>query len=307
MRLAFIIAAFNAQGTLRRALDSVLRQRHQDWEALVVDDGSTDSTLAIAQEYAARDPRFRVIHQANAGSGAARNAAIAIANADYTAYLDADDNLADDYTTVMLELMAEYPDRDIYSSDGLFVHDDGSTSLVFDYGKVVSVRIENLLYECWILGGGALIRTEALRSLGGFREHLYGEDYDLWLRALAAGYSHVASPEPVYVYHKCVGGQKSEDPRAGVESMLQALQDLADSGSLTPRQETQARARIAAVAAGLESSVTGTWLGALRRLVARLFGDGTADSIKRRILTLAQRFNPNPGLRAPRLRRPKQQ
>jgi len=244
VKLAFIVAAYNAEPYLARALDSVLRQSGDNWELIVVDDGSTDATYALACQYASRDGRVRVFHQANTGAANARNTAIEHVSADFVAYLDADDELADDYLASMLGLMNDYPDRDIYSSDGLFIEADGTTQVVLGYDGVVNVSIEDLLQECWILGGGALIRTDALRALGGFREHLYGEDYDLWMRALAAGYTHVGTPEPLYRYHRDVSGRKSEDPEAGRASAATALKDLIESGTLTRAQVRQARARV---------------------------------------------------------------
>ena len=243
--LALVVAAYNAEQTLADAIDSVLRQPYDNWQVLVVNDGSTDRTLEIAQAYAANDKRIRVFSQENAGAGAARNAAIPLVDAEYTGYLDADDMLADDHMETMLGLMADFPGRDIYSSDGRFVFEDGSTELVFGYKRTTVVSLDDLLAECRILGGGALVRTEVLRALGGFREHMYGEDYDLWLRAIGAGYSHVASPRPLYIYHRCVKGQKSEDPEAGCNSAVIALTDLIDTGALTKDQQKRAKAAIA--------------------------------------------------------------
>lgn len=239
-----IVAAYNAEKTLEAALDSLLRQQCCDWRAIVVDDGSVDSTYRMAEAYAARDDRFTVLTQANGGTGAARNAALPLVETEYCGYLDADDILSDTYSAVMANLMSDFPHHQIYSSDGVHVFADGSTSQVFDYGRVTRVTIEDMLDECWILGGGALIRTSDLRALGGYREHLYGEDYDLWMRAIASGLTHVASPEPLYVYHQSVEGQKSENRQAGNLSAVSALTDLLESSLLTDRQARQARARI---------------------------------------------------------------
>jgi len=278
--LALVVAAYNAGRTLAGALESVLRQDYDDWEVLVVDDGSTDDTLAVAEEYARRDNRIRVFSQPNAGTGGARNAALPHVRADFVGYLDADDLLSDDHMRTMVRLMEEFPGRDIYSSDGVFVRADGSSEPVFGYGQAVSLTIEDLLSECLILGGGALIRTSALRSLGGFREHMYGEDYDLWLRALAAGYTHVASPECLYIYHQSVPGQKSVDRLPGVTSAIVALDDLLESGLLSKDQQELARVSIANYRA---DKVLEQQAQQLRRRVERLVGVRFAKPVLRAI------------------------
>ena len=76
---------------MRYPLDSVLAQTHSDWECICVDDGSTDGSGAILDEYAAKDARFRVVHQANGGEGSARNAGLDLATGELVAFLDADD------------------------------------------------------------------------------------------------------------------------------------------------------------------------------------------------------------------------
>ena len=91
LKFSIIIPVYNVAPYLRECLDSVLKQTFTDWEAICVDDGSTDGSGAILDEYAAKDKRFRVIHQANAGVSAARNAALDIMNGEWVGFLDADD------------------------------------------------------------------------------------------------------------------------------------------------------------------------------------------------------------------------
>lgn len=86
-----IIPVYNVAPYLRECFDSVLSQTFTNWEAICVDDGSTDGSGAILDEYAARDSRFRVIHQINAGVSVARNNALEIAMGSYIAFLDGDD------------------------------------------------------------------------------------------------------------------------------------------------------------------------------------------------------------------------
>lgn len=88
---SIIIPVYNVAPYLRECLDSVLAQTFTDWEAICVDDGSTDGSGAILDEYAARDSRFRVIHQPNAGVSAARNNGMFLAKGWYITFCDADD------------------------------------------------------------------------------------------------------------------------------------------------------------------------------------------------------------------------
>jgi len=88
---SIIIPVYNVAPYLRECLDSVLAQTFTDWEAICVDDGSTDGSGTIIDEYAARDKRFKVIHQKNAGVSAARNRALDEATGEWIGFLDADD------------------------------------------------------------------------------------------------------------------------------------------------------------------------------------------------------------------------
>lgn len=89
--LSVIIPVYNIANYLRESLDSMLAQTFGDWEAILVDDGSTDTSGAVCDEYAQRDTRFRVIHQPNKGLSGARNAGIAAARGPLIGFLDPDD------------------------------------------------------------------------------------------------------------------------------------------------------------------------------------------------------------------------
>lgn len=91
MKISVVIPVYNAEKYLHFSLGSVLGQTHTDWECICVDDGSTDGSGNILDEYAAKDPRFRVIHQPNAGEGAARNAGMTAAVGELIAFIDSGD------------------------------------------------------------------------------------------------------------------------------------------------------------------------------------------------------------------------
>ena len=89
--LSVVVPAYQVEEYLAESLESILTQSHTALEVIVVDDGSTDRTGEIADRFAARDPRVRVVHQANVGLGAARNAGTSLSSGDYLAFADSDD------------------------------------------------------------------------------------------------------------------------------------------------------------------------------------------------------------------------
>ncbi len=107
-RVSVIIPVYNVEAYLRRCLDSLLAQTFPDWEAICVDDGSTDGSPAILDAYAAQDPRFRVIHKANAGVSAARNDALPLLRGEYTVLMDSDDFLHPQ----LMEICLHFAERD---------------------------------------------------------------------------------------------------------------------------------------------------------------------------------------------------
>ena len=108
IKLSVVIPVYNAEKHLRQCLDSVANQTLRELEILCIDDGSSDSSGQILDEYAARDSRFVVIHQANAGQSVARNLGLDTARGEFIAFLDADDWLElNAYETVYNTIMED--------------------------------------------------------------------------------------------------------------------------------------------------------------------------------------------------------
>lgn len=101
MMVSIIIPVYNAEKYLRRCVDSVLAQTHQDFEVILIDDGSVDQSYEICCEYANRDSRILAIHQENQGVSAARNAGVCRATGTHIAFVDADDYIMPDYLEVL--------------------------------------------------------------------------------------------------------------------------------------------------------------------------------------------------------------
>lgn len=114
-KFSIIIPVYNVAPYLRECLDSVLAQTFANWEAICVDDGSTDGSGTILDEYAAKDKRFRVIHQANAGVSAARNVALDVMKGEWVGFLDADDVLSPWMLQSIDSSVKHHPEADIHS------------------------------------------------------------------------------------------------------------------------------------------------------------------------------------------------
>lgn len=109
MKFSILIPCFDLAPWIRVCLDSVRAQTCGDWECVAVDDGSSDGTAAILDEYAAKDGRFRVLHQRTSGVGAARNAALAVARGEWILFLDGDDVLAPTALAQVGEAVSAHP------------------------------------------------------------------------------------------------------------------------------------------------------------------------------------------------------
>lgn len=114
-KFTLIIPVYNVEAFLRQCLDSVLNQTFSDWEAVCVNDGSTDGSAAILEDYAAKDNRFQVVTQPNGGLSAARNAGLDAAKGEYILFLDSDDWLE---SKALETIEASLKDEDMLSFSG---------------------------------------------------------------------------------------------------------------------------------------------------------------------------------------------
>lgn len=95
--ISVIVPVYKAEKSIARCIESVIAQEYQDWELILVDDGSPDCSGKICDEYAEKDKRIRVIHQANAGASSARNHGIVESRGDHVCFIDSDDYVSDKY------------------------------------------------------------------------------------------------------------------------------------------------------------------------------------------------------------------
>lgn len=206
-----IVPAYNAERFLAEALDSALAQTLQDIEVIVVDDGSADSTGAIADRYAALHPgHVRVVHQANGGLVAARNAAIEAARGRYLALLDADDAWLPHHLAASTEVLDQHEEIGLVHAN-IECMDAGSGSLG-RYGATRRRRhFQGDAFTRILLRRGnvacptAVFRRSLVEQVGPFDpvfNRLGCEDRDMWLRiAKVTGLRHLDSVHARYRIH----------------------------------------------------------------------------------------------------------
>ena len=106
--ISVIVPIYNVERYFVTGVDSVLNQTYNNWELILIDDGSPDHCPAMCDEYAAQDKRIKVIHKKNGGTSSARNAGLDIAKGDYVSFLDGDDFWHKDYLKIMVNLGLKY-------------------------------------------------------------------------------------------------------------------------------------------------------------------------------------------------------
>ena len=214
--ISVVIPAYNAEQTIERSVMSVLTQTLQEFEIIVVDDGSTDSTQDVVTRLATKDRRIKLISQPNMGPGFARNVGLELCQYPYTCFLDADDEIYDFHFETA---MAFFQDSSLTTYCGFLHKTENNRKLcMLGYFENLGVKpgvIENLvgMDAVSLLGyvwahsqGGTISKTEHIKSLGGYYQRnrfYYGEDTHLWLMSLFKG--------KTYFNFKNVGWYHCED------------------------------------------------------------------------------------------------
>ncbi len=150
MKISVIVPVYNCEPYVARCVRSIMAQTHTDLEIICIDDGSSDGSGEILDALALEDKRLRVVHQANAGASAARNAGIDLATGDFITFVDSDDAIEPDMYETLLSLFTD-ESIDIAHCGYMRVYPDGSTKDVNGTGKLVSQdRYE--ASKCLLLG-----------------------------------------------------------------------------------------------------------------------------------------------------------
>jgi glycosyltransferase involved in cell wall biosynthesis len=196
--ISVLLPVYNAERFVAETLDSLIRQTNKNFEVIAINDGSTDDSLKVLQEYAKRDTRIKVIDQENQGLVKTLNTATKQSAGEFLARIDADDVALDRRFEFQLKAMEEDSDRVLIAGGFDVMNEDGEVL----YHDAVPTNYEDIVNAMYtrnpIAHGSVLIRRSAFEAAGGYSEDCGPtEDYELWTRLSKIG-TIVALPQTIF-------------------------------------------------------------------------------------------------------------
>jgi len=257
MKFSIIVPIYNVEKYLRECIDSILLSDHHDLEIILVDDGSTDESPQICDEYAAKYNRVNVIHTANSGPSAARNIGLKSATGEYVLFVDSDDWIDASAINVIAKLVKNSVcEIDLMFLEAMKVYGkDVKRPLGDDYiaerinGREKADVMAHLSSLPKFPGSACnkLFRREFLiKNNIYFREGIYNEDIDLMITALTVARRFAYCPQPYYFYRQNRPGSRSGLPNEkSFVDLLDIIQRYGDKKTSVHQYQPQINAFLA--------------------------------------------------------------
>jgi glycosyltransferase involved in cell wall biosynthesis len=203
--VSVILPVYNSETTIKNAVDSILKQTFQNFELLIINDGSNDQTLEIITSI--NDERIRILNQEHKGLVPALNTGIHESRGKYIARMDADDLALPERFQKQVTFMEQSPSVAVLGTATLVAYADGTKRVRLRPLNTTSIR-KSIVKICLVCHSSVMIRKEMLEKVGlydvvkdGSKGFLV-EDYDLWTRMLAAGYDLANLPDVLMIIYK---------------------------------------------------------------------------------------------------------
>ncbi len=255
--ISFVMPVYNGQRYLRQTLASIRWQTFSDWEAVCVDDGSTDESPEILREFSHIDSRIRIIRQENQGIVGALNTGVLAARAPWIARIDSDDIAVPERLAQQFAFIQDHPDVVAVGSDMLFIDPDGDALRVGSYATkhddiglaLLAGRAESMAHP------SVLMRRDAVIEAGLYRkQYEWVEDTDLWLRLHRLG--RLANIPQILMHYRLHEQSVCWNQRALQRQRLQKLLHEAHAGRSLPLPESRTKKRSRP---RQQSSAAGKW------------------------------------------------
>lgn len=189
-----IITTYNRAALLKRALDSLITQTETDWEAIIINDGSTDNTAFTVRPYLETGSKIKYFEQKNSGYSSSKNAGIFLAKGKFITFLDSDDEYMPTHLQTRKEILVNHPEVQ-FLHGGVKVTGSQYVPDRFDFNRMV------LLSDC-VIGGTFFIKRDIAISFNGFKGMPLGSDGDFFERICNAGVNIMKTQIPSYIYHR---------------------------------------------------------------------------------------------------------
>lgn len=195
-QLSIIIPCYNSENTLEETLLSVVNQNFSEWEAIIVNDGSNDSSESIALRFVEKDKRFKYFYKKNGGLGKARNFGIHRCLGDYILPLDSDNMIMKDYLGNAVEILENQPEIGVVHGYAEYFGENSGIWKIpeFEFDKIL---IKNAIDAC------AIYRKSLWKRVGGYDEnmpHQGNEDWLFWIEMGKLGVSFLHLKRVVFKY-----------------------------------------------------------------------------------------------------------
>ena len=214
-----IIPCYQAEKTIRETLESLRAQSFQDWECIVIDDGSTDSSSAIVESLAKKDSRIKFLQQENAGPSKARNAGLKQAGGKYIHFLDSDDVIQASAYQQFLSAFENHPEADVIYCGWKNTSEPGEIYSQVD--PLNQLTFEILARKNQFAIHSIMTKKEALDEVGYFDEKLRAvEDWDLWLRLSRIGKKFYPIQSSLASYRRMPGTLSKDSMQMIGDTML---------------------------------------------------------------------------------------
>lgn len=225
-KVSVIVPVYNVEVFLRRCVDSILLQTYPNLEVVLIDDGSSDKSGMICDEYAAKDMRIRVVHQENAGVSAARNMGIEASSGEYITFCDSDDALAPGFIDAAMNDCLQFS-LDLWMGTSVRIVDGKETGrnepwdrLLANTNELTDIQMLSIHYAATCISA-KIWRRKLIGNTRFIASMNYGEDALFTHTLLKTPARMLASPQVVYYYYPIASGLTGSISEKKCRSMVQ--------------------------------------------------------------------------------------
>ncbi len=236
--VSIIIPCYNYGHLISQTLDSLTKQTFKDWEALIIDDGSTDETTTIIGEYMTKDSRFKYHFQSNSGVSTARNHGIRLSTGSYIQFLDADDLLSPAKIEMQVNLLHENNEVMVsYCNSVQFGLNGNDLTNDINLENDTRLNMRQILTKNLVVSS-PLIRKSAFKSLQFYEGMRYSEDWKFWIELILAGASFRKVGDPscqtmIRIHENNSSTNRTSMLQSELDLKLSMFEKISNSGHLT--------------------------------------------------------------------------